>query len=51
MMTVLGCIVDSHTPWLVLLAVLIGCAGSWVAIRLFLRAARTAGVQRLGWNV
>ena len=51
MMTVLGCIVDSHNPWLVLLAVLIGCAGSWVAIRLFLRAARTAGVQRLGWNV
>lgn len=51
MMTVLGCIVDSHNLWLVCLAVLIGCIGSWVAIRLFTRATGTVGVQRLGWNV
>jgi len=51
MMTVLGCIVHSHNPWLVLVAVLICCAGSWVTIRLFQRAAGTSGVQRLGWHV
>ncbi|MFP6562806.1 putative bifunctional diguanylate cyclase/phosphodiesterase [Paraburkholderia sp. B3] len=48
-MTVLGCIVEKHNPWIVLIAVLICGAGSWVTARLALRAFVSAGMQRAGW--
>ncbi|MDH7794912.1 MULTISPECIES: bifunctional diguanylate cyclase/phosphodiesterase [unclassified Beijerinckia] len=51
MMTVLSCITESHNIWLVLVAAAICVVGSWVTIRLFHRAATTAGAQRLGWHV
>lgn len=51
MMTVLGCIVDEHNIWLVLVAGLLCGAGSWVTARLFLRATTTSGAQRIGWHV
>ena len=50
MMTVLGCIVDQHNHWFVLLAALVCLGGSWVMARLFHRAATTDGVQRVGWH-
>ena len=49
MMTVIGCIVDYHNPWLVLLAALLCVVGSWVTARLFQRTTATAGGQRYGW--
>lgn len=49
MMTVLGCIVGKHNPWIVLIAVLICGAGSWVTARLALRAFASTGMQRAGW--
>ncbi|MDR5781269.1 EAL domain-containing protein [Caballeronia sp. LZ065] len=51
MISVLGCIAFEHNPWLVLLAVLICVAGSWITIRLFVRAkAEHLLLQRLGWQ-
>jgi diguanylate cyclase (GGDEF)-like protein len=50
MMTVLGCIVQKHNPWLVLVALLVGTAGAWVTSRLFLRTVNATRVQRLGWH-
>ncbi len=49
MMTVIGCIVEFHDPWLVLLAALLCVTGSWVTARLFQRMAATDGGQRYGW--
>lgn len=49
MMTVLGCIVEKHNLWLVMIAVLICMAGSWVTARLALRAFASTGMQRAGW--
>lgn len=49
MTTVIGCIVEKHNLWLVLLAALLCVTGSWVTARLFQRMANTAGVQRYGW--
>lgn len=49
MMAVIGCIVDKHNPWLVLLAALLCVTGSWVTARLFQRMASTNGGQRYGW--
>lgn len=49
MMTVVGCIVEYHNLWLVLLAALLCVSGSWVTARLFLRMAGTVGGQRYGW--
>lgn len=49
MMTVLGCIVEYHNLWLVLLAALLCVTGSWVTARLFQRMANTDGGQRYGW--
>jgi diguanylate cyclase len=48
-MTVLGCIVEKHNLWLVMIAVLICAAGSWVTARLALRAFASTGLQRGGW--
>jgi diguanylate cyclase (GGDEF)-like protein len=48
-MRVLSCIVGQHNLWLVLLAAAVCIAGSWVALRLLLRAADRRGVQRTGW--
>lgn len=50
MMTVLGCIVQQHNIWLVLLAVLICATGAWVTARLFLRSHHTRGMQKMGWQ-
>ncbi|MDQ0394292.1 putative bifunctional diguanylate cyclase/phosphodiesterase [Labrys monachus] len=50
MMTVLGCIVYRHDLWLVAVAAMLCIAGSWVAARLFHRAATTSGLQRIGWH-
>ncbi|MGD9869055.1 MAG: putative bifunctional diguanylate cyclase/phosphodiesterase [Hyphomicrobiales bacterium] len=49
MLKVLNCITNDHNPWLVILALLICTAGSLVAIRLYLRADITRGLQRTGW--
>lgn len=49
MITVLGCIVREHNIWLVILAVLICGAGSWVTARLFHRTVGTSGAQWAGW--
>ncbi|QGZ65941.1 putative bifunctional diguanylate cyclase/phosphodiesterase [Paraburkholderia acidisoli] len=49
-MSVFGCIVYHHNLWLVLLAVMICGAGSWVTARLVLRAFATQGMQRVGWQ-
>jgi diguanylate cyclase (GGDEF)-like protein len=48
-MRVLSCIVGQHNLWLVLLAATVCVAGSWVALRLLMRAADRRGVQRTGW--
>lgn len=51
MISLLGCIAFEHNPWLVALAVLICVAGSWITIRLYLRAASEAmPLQRVGWQ-
>ncbi|WP_321785479.1 putative bifunctional diguanylate cyclase/phosphodiesterase [Paraburkholderia sp. J94] len=49
-MNVLGCIVYKHNPWLVIVAVLICCGGSWVTARLVRRVFATRGLQRAGWQ-
>lgn len=49
MMTVIGCIVEEHNPWLVLVAAALCAFGSWVTARLFQRSASTEGRQRMGW--
>jgi diguanylate cyclase (GGDEF)-like protein len=51
MMTVLGCIIDNHNIWLVIVAAVVCIAGSWAIIRLFDRAASTTGTQRIGWHL
>jgi len=50
MMTVLGCIAHEHNPWLVLVALLVGLAGSWLTSRLFLRTLNAQHLQRFGWH-
>ena len=50
-MRVLTCLVVAHNPWLVLLALLVGIAGSWVTFRLFRQAQARNGRQRAGWIV
>ncbi|MBN3759403.1 bifunctional diguanylate cyclase/phosphodiesterase [Burkholderia sp. Ac-20365] len=51
MISLLGCIAFEHNPWFVLLAVLICVVGSWITIRLYLRASSEALLpQRLGWQ-
>ena len=49
MTKIIGCIVDYHNFWLVLLAAMLCLSGSWVTARLFLRMAGTVGGQRYGW--
>ena len=48
-MRVLSCLVVAHNIWLVLLALLVGIAGSWVTFRLFRQAQVRTGRQRAGW--
>jgi diguanylate cyclase len=48
-MRVISCIVTEHDLRLVLLAAIVCIAGSFVTMRLFDRALRTDGAQRLGW--
>ncbi|MBP0446506.1 EAL domain-containing protein [Roseomonas sp. SSH11] len=50
MMTVIGCITQSHNLALVLVAAAVCAAGSWSTVHLHGRAARTAGPQRAGWH-
>ncbi|MEX3689841.1 putative bifunctional diguanylate cyclase/phosphodiesterase [Paraburkholderia sp. BR14263] len=50
MMSVAGCIVYKHNLWLVVVALLICAAGSWVTARLVLRAFATRSLQRMGWS-
>ncbi|MGJ8573062.1 MAG: putative bifunctional diguanylate cyclase/phosphodiesterase [Hoeflea sp.] len=50
MITVLGCIIDEHNIWLVLVAAIVCASGSWAVICLFERASRTDGMQRAGWH-
>ncbi|UWU26103.1 EAL domain-containing protein (plasmid) [Rhizobium sp. CB3060] len=49
MQTIIGCIVEYHNPWLVILAALLCVSGSWVTARLFQRTSSAAGGQRYGW--
>lgn len=51
MMTVIGCIVDEHNLWLVLMAAIICGAGSWAMVRLFLRAAAADSLEKGAWVV
>ncbi len=51
MMTVFGCIVDSHDLVLVIVAALVCGAGSWATIRLFQRAIATTAAEKLAWLV
>lgn len=51
MMTVLRCIVDNHDITLVMVAVLVCTAGSWITIRLFRRAVATTAMEKLSWIV
>ncbi|MCQ4630615.1 EAL domain-containing protein [Shinella sp. CPCC 100929] len=48
-MRVISCLVVEHNLWLVLLALLVGIAGSWVTFRLFRQAQAREGRQRAGW--
>lgn len=48
-MRILSCLVVAHNLWLVLLALLVGIAGSWVTFRLFRQAQARQGRQRAGW--
>ncbi|MGX9394090.1 putative bifunctional diguanylate cyclase/phosphodiesterase (plasmid) [Nitrobacteraceae bacterium UC4446_H13] len=48
-MTVLGCVVDKHNLWLVLISGLLCFSGSWVTAHLFQRTSATVGLQRYGW--
>jgi len=50
MITVLGCVINEHNIWLVLVAAIVCASGSWAVICLFERAARTDGLQRAGWH-
>lgn len=50
MMTVLGCIVEDHNIWLVLMAVVLCGTGSWVTSRLFSKTITATGNQRAGWQ-
>lgn len=48
-MRVVSCLVMEHNPWLVLLAVFVCIAGSWVTFRLFRQAEGRSGWPRAGW--
>ena len=48
-MRVVLCMVADHNPWLVLLALVVCAAGSWVTFRLFRLAQARNGWQRAGW--
>jgi diguanylate cyclase (GGDEF)-like protein len=48
-MRVISCLVVEHNLWLVVLALLVGIAGSWVTFRLFRQAQARSGRQRAGW--
>jgi len=50
MITVLGCVINEHNLWLVIVAAIVCASGSWAVICLFERAARTGGLQRAGWH-
>jgi len=50
MMKVLGCIAHEHNPWLIVVALLVATAGTWVTAHLFVRTTGTRGSQRLGWH-
>lgn len=50
MITVLGCVIDEHNIWLVLVAAIVCASGSLAVVYLFERAARTDGMQRAGWH-
>lgn len=51
MMTVIGCIVEQHNLWLVLMAAIICGSGSWAMVRLFLRAAAADALEKVAWVV
>jgi diguanylate cyclase (GGDEF)-like protein len=48
-MRILSCLVVTHNPWLILLALAVGITGSWVTFRLFRQARTRVGRQRAGW--
>jgi len=48
-MRILSCLVVTHNPWLILLALAVGITGSWVTFRLFRQARVRVGRQRAGW--
>jgi diguanylate cyclase (GGDEF)-like protein len=49
MIQVVMCIGRDHDPWLVLLAVLVCCIGSFAIMQMFGRAQVTSGAQRVAW--
>jgi len=49
MIDVALCIATEHDPWLVLVAVLICCAGAFSIVQMFERARGAGGMPRLGW--
>ncbi len=48
-MRVISCLFTEHNLWLVLLAAAVCVSGCWVTFRLFERAQKSGGLQRLGW--
>src|SRR5262249_54923808 len=51
MMNVLNCIAVDHDLWLVGLSALVCLGGALATLKLFARAAGTAGAQRFGWLI
>ena len=51
MIDVALCIAIDHNPWLVLVAVIICCAGAFAITQTFERANHAEGWQCFGWTV
>jgi diguanylate cyclase len=49
-MRVISCLFIDHDLRLVVLAAIVCVSGCWVTFRLFERASKSGGLQRLGWN-
>ena len=49
MIDIVLCIGTEHNPWLVVVAVLICCAGAFAVVQIFDQARATCGFQRGGW--
>lgn len=51
MATMSHMLIHQHNLWLLLVAVLLCVAGSWVTTQLFFRTLNSSGAQRIGWQI